>query len=86
MLSTPRTRPWQVEGRGKQHGLESMTDLPMVQALTLEDDDTRGVTISKTDLDIDEGNTGTYTVVLDLRSPRQTVIGDAVEEPAETAM
>ena len=32
--------------------------------LTLEDDDTRGVTVSKTDLDIAEGGDGDYTVVL----------------------
>ena len=32
--------------------------------LTLEDDDARGVTVSKTDLDIAEGGDGAYTVVL----------------------
>ena len=37
---------------------------PSDVALTLEDDDTRGVTVSKSDLDIDEGDDGTYTVVL----------------------
>ena len=41
-------------------GINSPADV----TLTLEDDDTRGVTISETDLGIDEGNTGTYTVVL----------------------
>ena len=38
---------------------------PASVSLTLEDDDTRGVTVSKTDLDIDEGDDGAYTVVLD---------------------
>ena len=33
-------------------------------ALTLEDDDTRGVTVSKSELDIAEGDDGAYTVVL----------------------
>ena len=32
--------------------------------LTLEDDDTRGVTVSKSELDVDEGDDGAYTVVL----------------------
>ena len=32
--------------------------------LTLEDDDTRGVTVSATSLDVDEGDDATYTVVL----------------------
>ena len=32
--------------------------------LTLEDDDTRGVTVSASTLDIPEGNSATYTVVL----------------------
>ena len=40
---------------------------PADVALTLEDDDTRGVTLSETDLDINEGGNGTYTVVLDTR-------------------
>ena len=40
------------------------TSGPADVTLTLEDDDTRGVTVSKSDLDIDEGDDGTYTVVL----------------------
>ena len=40
---------------------------PFDVTLTLEDDDTRGVTLSETDLDINEGANGTYTVVLDTR-------------------
>ena len=35
--------------------------------LTLSDDDIRGVTISETSLEIDEGGTAAYTVVLDTR-------------------
>ena len=38
---------------------------PADVALTIEDDDERGVTVSETELGIDEGGTGTYTVVLD---------------------
>ncbi|MDE0523462.1 MAG: cadherin-like beta sandwich domain-containing protein [Boseongicola sp.] len=34
-------------------------------ALTIEDDDTRGVTVSETALPVPEGGTATYTVVLD---------------------
>ena len=37
---------------------------PLEVTLTLVDDDTRGVTVSKTDLEIDEGEDGAYTVVL----------------------
>ena len=33
--------------------------------LTITDDDMRGVTLSETDLDLEEGGDGTYTVVLD---------------------
>ena len=38
---------------------------PADATLTIIDDDTRGVTISPTELEIDEGDSGTYTVVLD---------------------
>ena len=38
---------------------------PSDVTLTLEDDDTRGVTLSGSELDVSEGSTGTYTVVLD---------------------
>ena len=38
---------------------------PSDVSLTLEDDDARGVTVSEAELDINEGGTGTYTVVLD---------------------
>jgi len=34
-------------------------------AVTVEDDETPGVTISKSELEIDEGGSGTYTIVLD---------------------
>ena len=41
-------------------------NLPRVDvAVTIDDDDTAGVSISKTSLDIDEGATSSYTVVLD---------------------
>ena len=52
-----------VQVKGAATNALDVTD-PVDKALTLEDDDTRGVTVSKTDLDIDEGNTGTYAVVL----------------------
>ena len=35
--------------------------------VTLTDDDTRGVDVSKEELDVEEGETGTYTVVLESR-------------------
>ena len=38
---------------------------PSDVTLTLEDDDTRGVTVSETELGVDEGDSNTYTVVLD---------------------
>ena len=38
---------------------------PSAVTLTITDDDVRGVTLSETDLDLDEGGEGTYTVVLD---------------------
>ena len=38
---------------------------PSNKILTITDDDTRGVTVSATALEIEEGRTGTYTVVLD---------------------
>ena len=41
-------------------GMDDPADVEM----TLEDDDTRGVTVSATALEIDEGGDGTYTVVL----------------------
>ena len=47
---------------------------PSDATLTLEDDDTRGVTVSKADLDIDEGGSGTYTVVLDSEPTGQVVV------------
>ena len=38
---------------------------PSAVTLTITDDDVRGVILSETDLDLDEGGDGTYTVVLD---------------------
>ena len=43
------------------HGIADPSDV----MLTIADDDARGVTLSETDLDLDEGGEGTYTVVLD---------------------
>ena len=42
-----------------------MAGSPSTAVLTLADNDTRGVTLSETTLVIDEGTSGTYTVVLD---------------------
>ena len=50
------------------------TSGPSDATLTLEDDDTRGVTVSKADLDIDEGGSGTYTVVLDSEPTSSVVV------------
>ena len=47
---------------------------PADVTLTLEDDDTRGVTVSKTELEIDEGDDGTYTVVLDSKPTGQVTV------------
>ena len=47
---------------------------PADVTLTLEDDDTRGVTVSKSDLDIDEGADGTYTVVLTSQPTGQVTV------------
>ena len=47
---------------------------PADVTLTLEDDDTRGVTVSKSDLDIDEGDDGTYTVVLTSKPTGQVTV------------
>ena len=47
---------------------------PRDVTLTLEDDDTRGVTVSKSDLDIDEGDDGTYTVVLASKPTGQVTV------------
>ena len=50
-----------VTGTTTAPGLSSVTGTQV----TLEDDDTRGVTVSAAALDVDEGDSGTYTVVLD---------------------
>ena len=47
---------------------------PADVTLTLEDDDARGVTVSKTELDIDEGDDGAYTVVLDSEPTGQVAV------------
>ena len=55
-----------VKVKGDASNTQGVTD-PADAVLTIRDDDTRGVTLSKTDLDIDEGDSGTYTVKLDTR-------------------
>ena len=46
---------------GNDVGVTDPADL----SLTVEDDDERGVSLSKTELAVDEGDDGTYTVELD---------------------
>ena len=53
---------------GNDVGVTGPADL----SLTVEDDDERGVSISKTELAVDEGDDGTYTVELDTR-PTESV-------------
>ena len=43
-------------------------------AVTVPDDDTTGVTVSKSSLTVDEGATGTYTVVLNTQPASDVVI------------
>ena len=43
--------------------------------LTIQDDDTAGVTVSKNDLSLDEGDSNTYTLVLDTQPSGNVVIG-----------
>ena len=57
--------------------------------VTIADDDTRGVTVSATTLDVNEGSTGTYTVKLDSQptasvtvTPSKTGSGDVTFSPA----
>ena len=56
---------------------------------TIRDDDTAGVTLSDTSLDIDEGDSDTYTVVLDSQPTHDVTItvndpsnSDVTAEPA----
>ena len=49
---------------------------------TIRDDDTAGVTLSDTSLDIDEGDSDTYTVVLDSQPTRNVTI--TVNDPSNT--
>ena len=53
-----------VQVKGDASNTLGVTD-PSNVSLTLEGDDTRGVTLSETELEIDEGDSGTYTVMLD---------------------
>ena len=50
---------------------------PADLSLSITDDDTRGVTVSVTALNIDEGGTGTYTVVLDSEPAGQVTVTPA---------
>ena len=50
--------------------------------VTINDNDTAGVTISETSLDIREGATATYTVVLDTRPSRDVTV--TIHDPANT--
>ena len=49
---------------------------------TIKDDDTAGVTISETSLDIDEGDSDTYTVILDSQPTHSVII--TVNDPSNT--
>ena len=49
---------------------------------TIQDDDTAGVTVSDTSLDIDEGDSDTYTVVLDSQPTHTVTI--TVNDPSNT--
>ena len=49
---------------------------------TIRDDDTAGVTVSETSLDIDEGDSDTYTVVLDSEPTHDVTI--TVNDPSNT--
>ena len=49
---------------------------------TIRDDDTAGVTVSDTSLDIDEGDSDTYTVVLDSQPTHSVTI--TVNDPSNT--
>ena len=51
-------------------------------AVTVTDDDTAGVTVSETSLDIDEGDSDTYTVVLDSQPTHTVTI--TVNDPSNT--
>ena len=50
--------------------------------VTVTDDDTAGVTVSETSLDIDEGDSDTYTVVLDTQPTHSVTI--TVNDPSNT--
>ena len=55
-----------------------------VHTLTIKDDDTRGVTVSETDLSIAEGDTGTYTVVLTSAPTSEVTITPSSDNPDVT--
>ena len=51
-------------------------------AVTIQDDDTAGVTVSETGLDIDEGEEHTYTVVLDSQPTHSVTV--TINDPSNT--
>ena len=60
-----------VQVKGDAANSVGVTD-PADVTLTLQDDDSRGVTLSRNELEVDEGGEETYTVVLDTE-PTETV-------------
>ena len=54
-------------------------------SVTVTDDETAGVTVSESSLTIEEGNTGTYTVVLDSQ-PTATVTIGVADDSAEVSV
>lgn len=67
---------------GSVSGATAVID-PAILTLVIEDEDTRGVRVSDSNLDIDEGETDTYTVVLD-SEPTGVVRVRPVRESGDT--
>ena len=61
--------------------VNASTPLP-TGTFTIRDDDTAGVTVSDTSLDIDEGDSDTYTVVLDSQPTHSVII--TINDPSNT--
>ena len=59
---------------------------PASSTVTITDDDTRGVTVSPTSLTIDEGGSGSYTVVLDSQPTGDVTVSATVEPAAMLSM
>ena len=62
---------------------DAKVSVPASLSLLIQDEDTRGVTVSASSLDIDEGETGTFTVVLDSQ-PSGVVRVRPVRESGDT--